>query len=40
MPNTDMIDFSDKYGLVAMPRSDDCAFIARDEKWLKSTLCV
>jgi len=37
LPNTDMLDFSDAYtGLVAQPRSYDCAFIARDKKWLES----
>lgn len=36
LPSTDMIDFSDAYGLVALPRSYDCAFIARDKKWLNS----
>ncbi|RDW58494.1 hypothetical protein BP5796_12424 [Coleophoma crateriformis] len=34
LPSTDMIDFSDAYGLVAMPRSYDCSFVARDELWL------
>ncbi|RDW58438.1 hypothetical protein BP5796_12368 [Coleophoma crateriformis] len=38
LPSIDMIDFSDAYGLVAMPREYDCAFVARDEKWLKSVL--
>jgi hypothetical protein len=32
LPNTNMVGFSDKYGLVAVPRSYDCAFVARDEK--------
>lgn len=40
MPNTDMIDFSDKYGLVAMPRTYDCVYVARDEDWLKKMLSV
>jgi phenylacetate 2-hydroxylase len=40
LPSTHMIDFSDAYGLVAMPREYDCAFVARDEKWLKSVLDV
>lgn len=38
LPNTDMIDFSDAYGLVAFPRGYDCSFTARDEKWLKQKL--
>jgi phenylacetate 2-hydroxylase len=38
LPSTDMIDFSDAYGLVALPRTYDCAYIARDEKWLKNVL--
>jgi phenylacetate 2-hydroxylase len=38
LPSTDMIDFSDAYGLVAMPRSYDCSFVARDESWLKKVL--
>lgn len=38
LPSTDMIDFSDAYGLVALPRSYDCAFFARDERWLEVML--
>ncbi|KAH8888144.1 cytochrome P450 [Thozetella sp. PMI_491] len=38
LPSTDMIDFSDAYGLVALPRLYDCAFVARDEVWLKNML--
>jgi len=38
-PNIDMIHFSDAYtGLVAQPRSFDCSFKARDERWLKTVL--
>ena len=38
LPNTDMIDFSAVYGLVAFPREYDCSFTARDEQWLKEKL--
>ena len=38
MPNTDMVDFSDAYGLVAFPRGYDCSFTARDKGWLKEKL--
>lgn len=36
LPSTDMIDFSDGYGLVAHPRRFDCAFKARDSAWLQT----
>jgi phenylacetate 2-hydroxylase len=38
LPNTDMIDFSAAYGLVAFPRGYDCSFTARNESWLKEKL--
>ncbi|RDW85998.1 hypothetical protein BP5796_04323 [Coleophoma crateriformis] len=38
LPSIDMIDFSDAYGLVALPRAYDCSFVARDETWLKTKL--
>lgn len=38
LPSTDMIDFSDGYGLVAHPRRYDCAYVARDPVWLRKVL--
>lgn len=35
LPSTDMIDFSDGYGLMAQPRRYDCVFVARDSDWLE-----
>lgn len=38
LPSTDMINFSDGYGLVAHPRRYDCAYVARDAAWLRKVL--
>jgi hypothetical protein len=38
LPNTDMVDFSDKYGLVIVPRSYDRASVVRGEKRPKNIL--
>lgn len=38
LPNTDMLDFSEAYGLVAFPRGYDCSFTARQEAWLQQKL--
>jgi cytochrome P450 len=40
LPNIDMIDFSDAYGLVALPRAYDCSFVARDETWLGGKMAI
>lgn len=38
-PNIDILDFSDvKNQLVALPRSFDCKFTARDQSWLEKKL--
>ena len=38
LPSTDRLGFSDVAGLIAVPRRYDCAFVARDEDWLRKKL--